>query len=176
MIVQSLRPVNDKTRENSQARSFWNSYAKATGTKRKRFTVVRLADRDELADELATQVLAGTMRARTTLSRDFDRRVRQLPRPGDLSVVVDGRSAPRCIIRITEVETKPMREVDERFAWDAGGGDRTLAWWMSAHQRYFKRRGEREGFAVDPDTVVVLERFEVVWPLHLTNSSHEGGR
>jgi len=145
-------------------RRFWDAYAKAAGVKRKTPPVVRFGDNDELADEHALLVIAGTKRAHASLPREFSSRGRRLPRIGDLSVLVDGTRTPRCVIRCVNVEVKPMHEVDERFAWDAGGGDRSLQWWMSAHTRYFRRQGAREGFSVDANTDVVLERFQVVWP------------
>jgi uncharacterized protein YhfF len=75
-----------------------------------------------------------------------------------------------------QVEVKPMRDADEQFAWDAGGGDRTLQWWINAHTRYFRRRGVREGFLVGPETELVFERFEVVWPPELADARKRGDR
>lgn len=145
-------------------RRFWEAYADAAGVKRRTPSVVRFGDSDELADEHAMLVIAGTKRAHASLPCDFSARGRKLPRQGDLSVLLDGARKPRCVIRYISVEVKPLRNVDERFAWDAGGGDRSLQWWMAAHTRYFRRQGAREGFSVDADTDVVLERFQVVWP------------
>ena len=125
---------------------------------------MRFGDSDELADEFAALVMAGTKRAHASLARDFNAKGRRLPKRGDLSVVLDGAREPRCVIRCVDVEVKTMADVDERFAWDAGGGDRSLQWWMSAHTRYFRRQAAREGFAVGADMKLVLERFEVVWP------------
>jgi uncharacterized protein YhfF len=154
---------NDLSNE-PHVRQFWNSYTRATHTKTAEFNVFGFGDGPELADELVALVLSGVKRARTSLPSDFVAQGRPLPKPGDFSIIVDGMRTPRCIVRTVQVDVKPMRDVDAQFAWDAGGGDRTLAWWMSAHMRYFKRQGARDGFAVDADTQVVLERFEVVWP------------
>jgi uncharacterized protein YhfF len=92
-----------------------------------------------------------------------------MPMPGDLCVVVDGKKSPRCIVQILLVEIRQLRDVDEGFAWDDGGGDGSLAWWRSAYERYFRRQGAREGYAVDDATEVVLERFKVVWPVEVAN-------
>ena len=59
---------------------------------------------------------------------------------GDLVVSVDGREKPRFIARTTDVEVKPLSEVDDLFAWDEGEGDRSRDYWLSAHRNYF--RGE----------------------------------
>ncbi len=117
-----------------------------------------------MADELVALVIAGAKRATTSLRRHFMEPSEQLPAVGDLGIVVDGDNAPRCIVQTVQVDVKPMREVDERFAWDEGEGDRSLTWWRSAHTRYFRRQGARDGFTVDEATEVVLERFVVVWP------------
>jgi uncharacterized protein YhfF len=145
-------------------RQFWNAFTRAARIKGADFSVFHFGDRTELADELVGLVLVGTKRGRTSLPRDFTGRGRPLPKPGDLGIIVDGNNTPRCIVRTVLVDVKPMRDVNADFAWISGGGDRSLEWWRSAHERYFRRQGAREGFAVDGDTDVVLERFEVVWP------------
>jgi len=143
---------------------FVSAFAKATCVPSPDVAVVQFGDSTELADELVGLVLARIKRATTSLNRDFAQQNTPLPKPGDLQVVLDGEQTPRCIIRIVQVEVKAMRSVDGRFAWDEGGGDRSLAWWRSAHTRYFKRQAAREGFSLDEAAEVVLQRFEVVWP------------
>jgi uncharacterized protein YhfF len=157
--------VNDE----QKARQFWNAYATAARATTGKYTVFRFGDSDELADELVALILAGKKRATTSLVRDFTSLGQPLPEPGNFGVVVDGRNAPRCVIRTTDVSVKPLREVDEDFARDEGGGDRSLAWWRASHARYFKRQGSRDGFSVDDNTQVVLVRFEVVWPPEFAN-------
>jgi len=80
---------------------------------------------------------------------------------GDLSVVLGGLGEPICVIRTTDVEVRPFGQVDERFAWAEGEGDRSLEYWRAEHVRFF----ESEGLQVDDDTEVVLETFEVLWSL-----------
>jgi len=142
---------------------FLSVFAEAAQISPRDVAVVRFGDSADLADELASMILAGKKRAATYLARDFAQG-RPPPRPGDLEVVLDGEKLPRCIIRVVQVDIKPLGAVDEQFAWDEGGGDRSLSWWRSAHARYFKRQAAREGFSLDKTTEVVLERFEVVWP------------
>jgi uncharacterized protein YhfF len=147
---------------------FWDAYADSARVGPKNFAVLRFGDGADLADELATQVVTGGKRATASLLRDFTIN-KPIPKPGDYRVIIDGRNSPRCIARIVKVDVRPLRDVDESFAWDEGGGDRSLEWWRSAYARYFKRQGGREGFIVDDDTQVILERFEVVWPLELVD-------
>jgi uncharacterized protein YhfF len=79
-------------------------------------------------------------------------------------VVVDGKGAPCCIWRTTDVTIKPLIEVDDTFAWDEGEGDRTRDDWLDGHRRYFMRQAAREGFAFHDRIETVFERFAVVWP------------
>jgi uncharacterized protein YhfF len=86
-----------------------------------------------------------------------------LPQAGDYMVWLDGSGRPRCITRTAHVEVKPLSQVDDLFAWDEGEGDRTRAWWLDAHHRYFQRQADREGFSMHDEIETVFERFELVW-------------
>ena len=121
-------------------------------------------DSPELADELAYLVLNGPKRATAGLVLEFERDGEPLPRPGDHSIVLNGRGDRVCVIRTTEVEVKPLSQVDDQFAWDEGEGDRSLTWWRQAHDRYFTRQCEQLGVPFRDDLAVVFERFELVWP------------
>lgn len=156
--------MHDDLSNDARVRQFWNSYASAARPSSVGYRVFSFGDSAELADELSALVIAGTKRATASLARDYGKSYDDVPRAGGFGIVIDGGNKPRCIVRTVQVQIKPMREVDERFAWDEGEGDRSLAWWLSAHRRYFKRQAAREGFVVDDTSEVVLERFEVVWP------------
>ncbi len=72
-----------------------------------------------------------------------------------------------------EVTQRRFNEVDEAFAFDEGEGDRTLAYWRKAHQRYFERQGMDS-----PDMILYCERFCLVARIDLTPTVAEcgGGR
>ena len=150
-------------------KEYWDAFETSARIGHPDHVVLQFGDGAELADELSAQVVLGKKRATTSLLRDATENGKRLLKTGDHCVVVDGKNSPRCIVRILKVEVKPLRDVDEDFARDDGGGDGSLAWWRSAHERYFRRQGACEGFAIDDATVVVLARFEVVWPLRLAN-------
>ena len=114
----------------------------------------------DLATELAMLVRDGPKRATAGLASDYEDDKEPMPKVGDLSVILDGAGAPVCVIRTTEVTIRRLGDVDEAFAWDEGEGDRTLAWWRQAHDWFF----EKTGIAVDDDTLMMLERFELLWP------------
>jgi uncharacterized protein YhfF len=150
-----------KTKETD---AFWDAYRRHAGIETTDYAVSSFGDTPEMADELCRLVLHGPKRATASLARDFGDTSEPLPRVGDFVVTVDGKDQPRFIWRTTDVEVKPLIEVDERFAWDEGEGDRSRGYWLSAHQDYFRREAERGGFEFHDRIDTVFERFEVVWP------------
>jgi uncharacterized protein YhfF len=76
-------------------------------------------------------------------------------------VIVDGDGEPLCVIRSTHVEIRRFADVDEEFAWTEGEGDRSLAYWRDAHVKFFTAGG----MPPEDDSEVVLERFDLLWPL-----------
>ena len=60
-------------------------------------------------------------------------------------MVLNGNWMPVCVIRTTELETKPFGEVDEAFAYDYGEGDRTLQWWREHVFAWYARQCQVHG-------------------------------
>ena len=142
--------------------AFWRSFADATGVDAP-YAAWAFGDDDtpELATELALLVRDGPKRATTSRLDSYDADGEPLPMVGGYGVILDGAGQPVCIIRTTRVDTKPFGEVDEEFAWVEGEGDRSLGYWRDAHERFFAN----EGAPIADDDLVVLERFELVWPV-----------
>jgi uncharacterized protein YhfF len=109
--------------------------------------------------ELGLLVRDGPKRATTSLLSDYERDGEEMPSIGDLSVVLDGAGDPLCVIRTTHVEVRAFGDVDEGFAWVEGEGDRSLAYWREAHERFFAELGT----PVNAGTPVLLETFELAW-------------
>jgi uncharacterized protein YhfF len=147
----------------------WQAFRHGTGTEAGLVSAFSFGDSPAMADELAHLVVDGPKRATAGLLLEFERDGEPVPRPGDHSIILDGRGHPVCVIRTTVVQTKPLNQVDAAFAWDEGEGDRSLAWWQRAHRRYFTRQCDRLGVPFTEDLAVVLERFEVVWPQPTTS-------
>jgi uncharacterized protein YhfF len=143
---------------------FWLDYQRACQVKVPGFSAAALALTSSLADELAELVATGVKRAHATLHRDFQKDLEALPQIGDHLVVLDGAGQPRVIVRTTHVELRHFNQIDDQFAFDAGEGDLTLRWWLTAHRQDFAARAEQEGFEADEQLELVLEWFEVVWP------------
>ena len=141
----------------------WTAFKGGAGVEHDDCVVVAFGDDPQTADELLKLVLAGTKRATASLLRDYGEGC-PLPRVGDFVMVVDSRGRPGAIWRTTWVGIAPLIEVDDGFAWDEGEGDRSRAFWLEAHRRYFGRRAAREGFVMHDRIETVFERFEIVWP------------
>jgi uncharacterized protein YhfF len=142
--------------------AFWRAFAEATGVDAPyEAWAFGGDDTPELATELALLVRDGPKRATTSRLDEYERDGEPVPEVGGYSVILDGAGEPVCIIRTTRVDTAPFGEVDEEFAWVEGEGDRSLAYWREAHVRFFAAAGA----AIVDDDLVVLERFELVWPV-----------
>jgi uncharacterized protein YhfF len=142
----------------------WLAYQRAREVKVEGFSASALGHTRALADEHAALVEAGVKRAHATLLRDFEKDLEALPQPGDHLVVLDGEGEPRAIVRTTHVEKRRFNEIDDAFAFEAGEGDLTLRWWLTAYRQDFAERAEVEGFEAHERIELVLEHFERVWP------------
>jgi uncharacterized protein YhfF len=114
-------------------------------------------DSPALADELLALVLAGKKTATCGALWQYEAEGMPVPKPGERSIVLDGTKRPRCVIETSEVDIKRFDAVDAQFAHDEGEGDRSYAYWRSAHEDYFRRQGP-----FSSDMLVVCERFSLV--------------
>ena len=143
---------------------FWLAYQRACNVKVEGFSASALGHRRLLADELAALVATGVKRAHATPLRDFQKDLEPLPQPGDHLVVLDGAGEPRAIVQTTHVEKCHFNEIDDTFAFEAGEGDLTLRWWLTAHRQDYAERADAEGFEAHERMELVLEHFDLVWP------------
>ena len=63
----------------------------------------------------------------------------EVPRVGDLSIVVDGAGDPRALLRTTEVEVVPFDQVTAEHAAAEAEGDGTLESWRAQHEASWRR-------------------------------------
>ena len=127
-------------------------------------TVESFGDSPELADELGELILRGTKTATCSALWEWQADHEPLAEPGRLTILLDGKHVPICIIETTEVVTCPYDQVDAAFAADEGEGDRTLESWRAVHRDYFERTLPYIGKAFAPDMPLVCERFRVIYP------------
>jgi uncharacterized protein YhfF len=125
--------------------------------------VFSFGDSKELADELIALVQEGVKTATCSALWTYEEDQKSIPQKGELSIVVDGAGIPVAVIETVEVFLAPFNEVTERFAWDEGEGDRSLAYWRQAHRNFFGRQRFKDR-AFHERMPLVCERFRV---LHL---------
>lgn len=120
-------------------------------------------DSEDLADSLADLVLRGVKRATAGSIASYEIDGGRAPRPGDLSIVTDGRGKPLCVIETLQVDICRFGDVDAEFAAVEGEGDGSLAYWREAHAAYFERESAQTGQAFGEDLLLACERFRLVY-------------
>lgn len=118
----------------------------------------------EQADELLALVLDGTKTATASANWAYEVERAEIPRPGELSIVLDGAGHPRALVRTTAVDVVPFSEVAEDHARAEGEGDRSLAHWREGHERFFTAELVEAGREFSDDMLVVCEVLELLYP------------
>ncbi len=154
-----------------QVEAFWQAYLAALPNDAARpgeYEAWSFGDSPEMADTLGRLVTAGTKTATCCSLRGLELDGELLPETGNVSIILDGRGEPLCVIETVEVEVKPYNEVGADFARAEGEGDGSLAYWREAHKRFFTREGRVVGYTFTETMPLVCERFRVVYPLPIT--------
>lgn len=121
------------------------------------FESFAFGDSPELADELLRLVLAGKKTATVSVVLENE----QAPRVGDVSLVLDGRGKPACVIKTVYLKTVKFCDL----TWDMvklEGEDDTFEQWKAGNIRYWTRDAANRGYTFTEQTPITYERFEVV--------------
>lgn len=147
--------------------NYYRQYLKSLGRENdfnpNDFMVDSFGDSPELADKLLEPVLSGLKTATCSALWEWEAEGNKIPHVGLITVVLNGKKEPSCIIETTEVTLRKYNEVDAEFAKDEGEGDFSLEYWRDAHKRYFTRTLPLIGKEFREDIMLVCERFKVVW-------------
>jgi uncharacterized protein YhfF len=125
-------------------------------------SVFSFGDSSEMADQMAILVRQGIKTATCSALSTYEEDQTSLPQKGNLSVVLDGSGFPVCIIETLEAFVASFNEVSERFAYEEGEGDRSLAYWRKAHRNFFSRHCSKNR-VFDERMLLVCERFKLVY-------------
>ena len=120
-------------------------------------------DDPEMADELGGLIAAGIKTATCSSVWEWQAEGAEWITPGLLTVVLDGRNEPLCIVETVEVTLRRFADVDESFAFDEGEGDRSLGYWREAHRRFFSRTLQKNDRQFSEDMPLVCERFKLIF-------------
>ena len=114
-------------------------------------------------DGLASLVKEGKKTATASAYDLYAYDKEELPQVGDYSVILDSADQAVCIIKDTEVKVVPFKDVDEEQARCEGEGDLSLDYWREVHERFFRQELEDARMVFTEDTLIVLEKFELVF-------------
>ena len=120
-------------------------------------------DGPEMADELGALIAVGTKTATCSSLWEWEVESESIPEPGLLTIVVDGRGQPLCIVETTEVTVRKYNEVDANFAREEGEGDLSLGYWREAHRSFFSHYLPKIGKEFSEDMPLVCERFRLIY-------------
>lgn len=116
------------------------------------------------ANECARLINRGKKTATCSLKQSWDIDSEPLPQVGRLTVVLNWLEEPVCIVKTTEVSLCPFNHVTAEFAAAEGEGDGSYEWWYQTHVNFFTQHAEDMGGIFTESALLVLERFEKVYP------------
>ncbi|CAG0966544.1 hypothetical protein ANAEL_00940 [Anaerolineales bacterium] len=114
-----------------------------------------------LADELGGLIAGGIKTGTCSSLWEWQAEGNPIPEVGLVTIVLDGKGQPICIIETTEVTVH--NEVDADFARAEGEGDLSLAYWQKAHKTFFSRTLPKIGKEFSEHMPLVCERFKLIY-------------
>jgi len=129
----------------------------------KTYVAASFGDTPQMADKLGQLVIMGIKTGTCSALWEWEAEEKPIPAPGQLTIVLDGRGDPMCIIETTEVFACRFNDVDEELAYAEGEGDRSLQYWRQAHREFFTRALPRIGREFSEDMPLVCEKFKLIY-------------
>jgi len=129
----------------------------------KTYTAEGWGDSPEMADELGDLIARDIKTATCSALWEWDAEGKPIPRVGLVTIVVDGKGEPLCIVETTEVTVQKFYEVGSDFARAEGEGDFSLEYWHEAHRKFFSRTLPKIGREFSEDIPLVCERFQLIY-------------
>ena len=122
-----------------------------------------------LRDELTRLAVEGTKTTTAGLYAEMEADGEALSVPEAREVLLDSDERPVAVIETVDCRVVRLADVDDRHAIDEGEGYADAHEFRVAHERFWngyideirERLGDPE-FALDDDTLVVLQRFRIV--------------
>jgi uncharacterized protein YhfF len=127
---------------------------------------VEFASPGPLRDRLVAAIASGAKTSTSSLLIQYAADGEELPVVGSRGAVVDSDGRPVLVVETTAVEVARLADVPLAHAVDEGEGFTTVAAWRAGHEAFWTSPEVvtelPDGFVLDDDTAVVLERFRVV--------------
>jgi len=153
--------------EASEVRDYWRSYLDSLKPERSpqglEYEAWAFGNTSDMADNLGDLVKRGVKIATASLVWAYQAEGEPYPEVGDISIILDGRGDPICIIETTDVEVIAFNAVGEKHAYEEGEGDRSLDYWREVHWAFFAEECNSIGKEPVEDMPVVCERFRLIY-------------
>ena len=119
-----------------------------------------------LRDRLVAAIASGGKTSTSSLLIQYAADGEELPVVGSRGSVIDSDGRPVLVIETTAVEVRRLADVPLAHAVDEGEGFATVAEWRAGHEGFWTSPEVvaelPDGFVLDDDTEIVMERFRVV--------------
>ncbi len=153
--------------ESPAVRDYWRSYLDSRkpelSTQGLEYAAWAFGNTSEMADDLGGLVKRGVKIATASLAWAYQADGEPYPEVGELSIILDGRGDPMCIIETTDVEVLAFNAVGEKHAYEEGEGDRSLDYWREVHWAFFAEECKTIGREPTEDMPVFCERFRLIY-------------
>ena len=120
-------------------------------------------DGPAMADELGALIVQGVKTATCSALWEWEAEENPIPEAGLITIALDGRGEPLCIVETVEITIRKYNEVDSDFAREEGEGDLSLSYWREAHKNYFSRVLPKIGKEFSEEMSLVCERFQIIY-------------
>jgi len=145
---------------------YWSAFLAAQPAespyRQKPYVAEAFGDGGGLADELGQLIVSGIKTGTCSSLWEWQAEGKPIPEVGLVTIVLDGRGQPLCIIETAEVTLRNFNEVDAGFARAEGEGDLSLDYWRDAHQTFFSRALPKFGKEFSEEMPLVCERFKLI--------------
>ena len=114
-------------------------------------------------DGLVAAVKQGKKRGTAPSRLSLEKTAQKIPMPGEYWVVLNARSEPSCVVKVTKVEHRRFDEVDAEWAAREGEADGSFEYWYWMHRWYYGTVYRHWGLQWSEDIPVVLIYFDLVF-------------
>lgn len=116
---------------------------------------------ESACNALLELVIKGKKRATSSSLSGYQITGEAIPEMGNCSVITDWDGHPKCVIRTTNVQILPYKDITIDMA-KLEGEDDTLESWQRNHEHLFIQEGKALGYTFSEDMLVIFETFEVI--------------
>ena len=142
---------------------FLSTFPSDSPYRTKTYVAESWGDNPALADELGALIVQGIKTATCSAVWSWEAEGNPIPEDGYITIALDGRGTPLCVVETYEMTLRKYNQVDADFARAEGEGDLSLQYWREAHKRYFTRVLTKIGKEFSEEIPLVCERFRVIY-------------